>query len=257
MKMRTRISQRLTAIGLANNNGGLSPLDISTSIATTAADRLDAARLVGRQYRAEGYLGQEQHENAPFFTPHHRLPEATVFITREGERIAGTLTVVIDSSAGLPMEDLYSEEVTGLRLRARTLCEICSLAVDPQREERSSLLVLSLFRCATAYLLHFTRVTDALITLKPTHAEFYGRRLGFKSLGVTKRDQRFRDADTVLMGLARERVESPGLPHTRAECLLAIVFSAASREELASLEQALPFKDVCAEELRGVYASTT
>jgi hypothetical protein len=249
MKMRTRLSQRLAAIGMADHSGDiLSPLDISTRIATTAAERLEAARLVGRQYRAEGYLGQEQNDNAPFFTPHHGLPEATVFIAREGERIAGTLTVVIDSNAGLPMEDLYSEEVADLRLRGRTLCEICSLSVDPQREERSSLLVLSLFRYATAYLLHFTRVTDALITLKPTHADFYGRRLRFQPLGATKRDRRFRDADTVLMGLARERVESPGVPRTRAERLHAIVFSAASREELASLEQALPFKGLCAEE---------
>jgi hypothetical protein len=240
-----------------NSESNLCPLDVFTGVATTAAQRLDAACLVGRQYRAEGYLVREEHDNAPFFTLHHLLPEATVFVARDGERIAGTLTVVIDSNAGLPMEKLYSEEVAGLRLRGRNLCEICSLAIDPQREERSSLLVLSLFRCATAYLLHFTRVTDALITLKPTHTEFYGRRLGFESLGVTKRDRRFRDADTVLMGLARERVESPGPPRTRAERLLAMVFSAASREELASLEQALPFKGLRAEELRGAGVSTT
>lgn len=253
MKPSIRLSQRLTALdGVARFAASKRFAKARACIATTAAERLEAARLVCRQYRAEGYLKQD--DDAPFYTLHHLLPETTVFTTFEEGRITGTLSVVIDSSAGLPMEDLYQDDIAGLRSRGRALCEICSLAVDPSREACSSVVVLNLFRYATAYLLHFTSVSDALITLKPSHMDFYGRRLGFAPFGALKRDARFKDAETLAMRLTRERVaelsaEAPAW--RRGERPLSKIFRATDNENLESIRQALVKKGISASELRG------
>lgn len=207
--------------------------ELHAGIATDMEERLEAARLVGRLYRAEGYL-PEGGPAAPFLTPHHLLPEATVFVARLGGRIAGTLTVVCDSAAGLPLEELYGAEVAALRAEQRVPCELCSLAVDPDLAERSPQVVLSLFRCATAYLLHFTSSSDALITLKPAHAVFYGKRLCFRDFGGFKQDARFAGAATVAMRLSREDVRQASVSRR-----LAPVFGQMEKEELATMQAAL------------------
>src|SRR6185503_6660832 len=90
---------------------------------------------------------------------------------------------------------------SSLRSSGRRLSEICSLAIDGAGEGR---VFLDLFRIATLYLMHFTPVTDALVTLKPSHADFYGRRLGFEPLGGLKLDERFGNAPTVAMRIDKE-----------------------------------------------------
>ncbi len=258
MKTELRISQRLAAIErerlpLRNVLSGA----VSVGVAATAGARLDAARLVGRLYSAEGYLGDDHEADTPFFTLHHLLPESTVFVAREGPRVIGTFTVILDSAAGLPMENLYGEDVAALRASQRRVCEICSLAVDPYRENSSSAMVLKLFRCATIYLLHLTDFTDLLITLKPSHADFYGRRLGFARFGEMKYDARFRDAETVAMRLPRERVErlADQSPLSRQQRWMAEFFAPASGAELDALTSALPFKGLSVDELRARLAA--
>ena len=223
MERSMRLTRRLAAIPPDAPSAGA-----RVSVAVTAEERLEAARLVGRLYRAEGYLGWEAEPDAPFLTPHHLLPESTVFIAREADRIAGTVTVVLDSHAGLPMEAVYGREVRALRASGRTPCEICSLAVDAVRLSRSSRILLSLFRIANAYLVHFTGASDALITLKPSHAEFYGERLRFRPFGALKADPRFRGAETVALRQTREGVED-------AARLAPRVFGAPTREEQGAL----------------------
>jgi hypothetical protein len=252
MKTLQRMSQRLAAItreSLSDHVVLRAP--VTFSVAASANVRLDAARLVGKLYSAEGYLGEEHVDGAPFLTPHHLLPEATVFIAREGKRVIGTLTVILDSAAGLPMESLYGEEVAQLRASGRRVCEICSLAIDPQRENGSSTLVLNLFKRAMTYLVHLTDVSDALITLKPSHAAFYGRRLNFVSMGELKFDTRFGNAETVAMRMSREYYNLAAaikLPSSQRERLLADFFATPSAAELDTLKQELALKARCTDE---------
>jgi hypothetical protein len=197
-------------------------------VATAAGERLEAARLVGRLYRAEGYLEQGAVPDAPFRTPHHALPEATVFVAREAGSVVGTLTAVLDSRAGLPLEALYGGEVTALRDAGRVPCELCSLAVEPRGTSQSAAILQGLFRIATAFIVHFTETTDALITLKPSHRAFYARRLRFHDFGPLRTDPRFRQAETVALRLTREVVEGA-----------ASLFGAPTAKELGRLKRTL------------------
>lgn len=238
--MSTRLSQRLTQI----TDDAIPPhagLQSAVAVAATETERLSAARLVGRQYRAEGYLpdddGDGEREPA-FRTPHHLLPETVVFIARECARVVGTLTVVPDSPAGLPMEALYAEEVSALRNLGRIPCEICSLAFDSRTEHRNTAPVLQLFRLACGYLRRFTPVTDALVTLKPSHQDFYERFMGFGRIGERKQDPRFRGADTVAMRLTREAAEAREWSRSargRSARCLDYVFAPPSKSELVGI----------------------
>ena len=62
-------------------------------------------------------------------TPQHVLPESTVFVAYEGDVIVGTMTVTLDSPAGLPLDKDYGEALASWRARGDVLVEFGSLAV--------------------------------------------------------------------------------------------------------------------------------
>ncbi len=204
MKAAIRMSERLKVLSKT-------PTKVQTRqrgtfafrVAGTAKQRFEAACLVGRMYQAEGYLKEDRATRPPaFFGLHHLLDECVTFIAEEDNRITGTLTVILDSPAGLPLEGLYPEEVAALRRQEHRVCEFCSLAVEPKRREHRS-IVLGLFKKAFAYVHHLAGVTDVCVTLKPSHERFY-RRLRFEDLGGFRRDHRFDGAETIALRLPTE-----------------------------------------------------
>ena len=203
MQTSARLSQKLKAI---SSDAAGAPYAVG--VAGTPAERLAAARLVGAMYRGEGYLAgvpERETGSEAFYTLHLLLDEAVIFVAREEEsgRIVGTLTTVLDSAAGLPMDALYAEELALLRGQGRTCCEFCSLAVDPDCGSRATGLLLALFRVAYRYAHHQDRVDDVCVTLKPSHAGFY-KRLGFEQCGPLRLDPRFGNADTIAMRLSSD-----------------------------------------------------
>jgi hypothetical protein len=213
IKNATRMSKRLAFLNdrPLEQTASLSEL-ASVHPAKTEAERLAAARLVAQLYAVEGYLDEKngnQNPNndlQPFYTFHHLLEEAVVFVAETNGRIWGTLTIIFDSPAGLPLETLYEPEIAQLRKQKRKLCEFCSLAVDPRAGRDGSALVLKLFKTAFAYAYQAIGATDICITLKPSHGAFY-RRLRFEVFGPFRRDRRFGDAPTIAVRLRREQVE--------------------------------------------------
>lgn len=205
MREYARLSQRLRRHEAC---AGLHGADACTvRVARDADERLEAATLVARMYRTEGYLTERKESHVePFYGLHHLLDETTVFVASDGERIVGTLAVILDSPAGLPMETLYGDEIDRLRREGRRPCEFCSLAVDPELGRRGSKLLLSLFRLAYVFAYYHTSSSDVCLTLKPSHRPFYDR-LGFEELGPFRLDRRFCEADTLALRLPRETVD--------------------------------------------------
>lgn len=233
MRNATRMSQRLSVIPRQPDErlGGRVEACV-VDIAVSAEERRQAAGLVAQMYRAEGYLPRSEDAATEFYGLHHLLDEAVVFIARKGDRVVGTLTVVTDSPAGLPLETLYGTEVTDLRRRGRKLCELCSLAVDPDMRRAGSAVILRLFRAAFLYLYHLTPVEDVLITLKPSHRDFYTRWIGFEPFGPHRLDSRFADASTVCMRLRREYV-GEAIAGSRTDARFARIFHSGNQADMA------------------------
>jgi len=104
------------------------PLDrFVVRVARSTADYEHAFRLL---HVADAFQGFEDLDAEQLrITPQHVLPESTVLVAYEAERLVGTLTVTLDSPAGLPNDRDYPEEMAALRRAGATLVEFGSLAI--------------------------------------------------------------------------------------------------------------------------------
>ncbi len=175
-------------------------------VAKTAQERMEAGLLVTGQYIQEGYLPRQE-RGRPFYGLHHLLNESVVFVMHDQGQLVGTITVFLDSIAGLPMDRLWPKETRGLRQAGRRLCEFGSLALVSGPGAPSSIMVLDLFRVAYVYAYHFAQATDVCVTLKPKHRYFY-RRLCFESFGSCLPDPGFGNVDAIAMRLPFERTRA-------------------------------------------------
>lgn len=143
--------------------------------ARTSYERLAAASLVRRMYTWRGYRTE-----APLPTPDGDARRLTLIAWQGGEAVA-TLTLGVDSPAGLLCEALYPLEVAQLRQEGQTICEVSRLAVDPDHSSRY--LLTTLFRVAHEYGRETFGATDVVIEVNPRHVGYYQREFGFTRIG--------------------------------------------------------------------------
>jgi len=180
-------------------------------IASERAEFEQAFQLLSEKYRARGY---EPPSPKPFrFTPYHVLNQTQTLVAKYGERVVATFSLVPDNdSLGLPMENLYSEEIKALRRTGYRLAEVTSLA---DRDLASSDF-LRVFRVLIklAIQVHVHRGGDSwVIAIHPRHATFYRKILGFRKLGP-RRDYsavRGHPAEAYLLDVAGMRANTPNL----------------------------------------------
>lgn len=148
-------------------------------LASTEHGRSHASSLVHRMYATRGYTVSDTTEECP-----HRV---TVTIA-EAEQVIGTITLGIDSSAGILADEIFPDEVADFRQRGRKVCELTKLAFDPATRSKTALA--SLFHIIFIYLRRVQKCSDIFIEVNPRHRRFYERMLGFKKVGHKKTNLR-------------------------------------------------------------------
>jgi hypothetical protein len=154
--------------------------DVAVKIASTREEWEGAFALVAENYQAKGYEGACQVR----FTPYHALPDTVTFVAKKQRKILMTMTLVPDNTVlGLPMETIYTEEVSKLRRQRRRIAEVISLSADRTLKQREFLHVfLSIIRLMKQF--HVASGGDTwVITVNPKHANFYTKYLGYEPLG--------------------------------------------------------------------------
>jgi hypothetical protein len=194
--------------------------------ATDRAARERAYALTQRLYRNCGYVSGEESAEAPCpaaFDPR------TFTLLAEDERgqPAGTVSLVFDSSEGLPCDEIYRDELDLMRAQGRRLVEVTRLAIG-EEHARSRLLLVHLFEFIYIFAWHVRRHTDFVIEVNPRHADFYRRLLLFEEAGPVRPCPRVRDAPAKLLrldlGFGERQVEwahgpdSAGAPKTLHRC---------------------------------------
>jgi len=150
-----------------------------------------AFALVYRTYLDRGYIAPT--ENQLRFGIHNLLPEATTFVAVLRETVIATATLIADSPLGLPMDQVYRDELNKLRRQDRRIAEVTMLA-DRRRQFRRTLpMLLALFRTTMDYAIDVLALDDLCITLNPRHEQFYRRFLCFEDLGPLKSYASVRD----------------------------------------------------------------
>lgn len=120
-------------------------------------------------------------------------------------RVYATLTVNVDSPAGLALDKTYGMEAARLRSQGRKLCEFGRFAIDPSA--RSKRLIASLFNLLYIYSYRVKGCTDILIEINPRHRDFYEKLLEFKQMGGERMCERVK-APALLMHLSCATIES-------------------------------------------------
>lgn len=165
-------------------------------LADTDDRRNSANCLVQRRYAWRNYMIGEMRDSDP---------TRIALAAHAHNGIVGTVSVGLDSGAGLFVDQLYPDEANALRRDGRRLCEFTKLAID--NDVRSKPLLAALFHLAFIYARRMYHCTDLLIEVNPRHVSFYRRMLGFRQLGLPRLNARVA-APAVLLGLCLAHAET-------------------------------------------------
>lgn len=145
----------------------------------TPEGRNSASMLVSKMYAWRGYTGTHHVTDDP-----NRL---TLTATDKGEAI-GTLTLGIDSEAGLHADVVFGDELGAFRDDGAKLCEITKFAFDTTARSKTSMA--NLFHLAVIYARDIHHCTDIVIEVHPRHRRFYEKMLGFERYSNLKINDR-------------------------------------------------------------------
>jgi GNAT superfamily N-acetyltransferase len=149
------------------------------------------------QYVAHGYMNA--HPSGWRLSLHNALSATRVFVARCGDRVVGTMTLIADSPLGLPMEEIYTDELRRLRDGRGSLAEVSALAVDPAYQSSGVPILLRLIRMLVIYAAQ--SASDLCIAVNPHHAAFYRKAFHFQDIGGLKQYGKVNGAPAIALRL--------------------------------------------------------
>jgi hypothetical protein len=178
--------------------------DLTVRAASSREELEEAYRLVYLSFLQRDYITESPVQMR--FSIFNALPETVTFVAEvKGETIA-TVTLVPDTPAGLPMDEVYRYEVQALRDQGRRLAEVTMLA-DRRHEVRRALpVVMLLMKRVFDYATLVLKANDLCITINPRHETYYRRFLLFQQLGGLKNYASVRNNPALAERLDLDRV---------------------------------------------------
>jgi len=174
-----------------------------------AADREElenAYHLVYQSYLRRGYIAPNPRQLR--MTLFNAIPETITFVSLHRQEIIATVSLIPDSPAGLPMDEIYLDEVESLRSKGHRLAEVTMLA-DRRVEIRRTLpVLLSLMKLVFDYARLVLKLNDLCITINPRHSNFYKRYLLFDNLGQLRTYPTVRDNPAIACRLDLDNVRA-------------------------------------------------
>ena len=155
-------------------------------LADTDMGRNSASMLINKMYAWRGYGDKHQVEANP-----NRI---TLSATDKGQ-VIGTVTIGIDSDAGILADEIFHDEIQKVRLRGGKVCEITKLAFDPTL--RSKMALASLFHVLFIFAHYRHHCTDVFIEAM----------LGFQAIGEVRSNPRV-DAPAYLLWVSMTHVNA-------------------------------------------------
>jgi hypothetical protein len=147
---------------------------------------LDAAfRLVHDQYVWRGFM-TAPHPSGRRVNLRHALPSTRVFVASDGARVVGTVSTIMDSPLGLPLDEVFADRLDGARRRGRRIVEVSALAMDADRRAHGIPVLMRLLRLVVLHAAEVARLDDLCLVVRPQHAEFYQQFFACEILGAPR-----------------------------------------------------------------------
>ncbi len=162
-------------------------------VARTREELQQAYALVYKEYMKRNYV--KTTDSRLKVSIYNAFPLTTTFVAVTGNNeVVATATLVPDSALGLPMDDIYHEELEELRRQKKGLCEITMLASDTDifgsgvslmLNSKKLFFIFYLFKIVFDYAKDFVKLDYMCVTIHPKHKLTYDMLL-FKDLGGLK-----------------------------------------------------------------------
>jgi len=171
---------------------------ITYKIADTPDLLLQSYRLVYQRYLEVGFC--KTNSVQAYYGFHDLLPDTRTFIAEIDGKVIATLSVILDNSAGLPSDHIFSSEVNGFRKLNRKIAEISRFAVHSYYKKYSIAIFQYLFQLLYHSYVISSDVTDCIILVEPRHCKVY-KKFGFIEISEVKLDKEADNTESKLMRL--------------------------------------------------------
>jgi len=166
--------------------------------------RQNAYKLIHDLYSQIGIV--QKKDSDLWLSIYDALPDSVTFVAEDDQGCsAGTLTVIFDSSIGLPADELYKKEVDEIRNSGRQICEFVSLGISNTAKNPIKILA-SLIYCAYLHAWSANNSRELIITIHSRFEKFYCRRIFFEKIGPERNYAKVNGAPTVLLKLSLQEV---------------------------------------------------
>lgn len=149
-------------------------------VARRRRELCDAFQIVYERYVRDGLTNRNRFGIR--ILPHQLLDTSWVLVAKRSRNALGTLSLIEDGAMGLPMEQLYPDEIWNLRRRQLRVAELACFALVDQSADESMRVLRALLQSACE--IGFRKgINELVICIHPKRVRFYERRLGFKEIG--------------------------------------------------------------------------
>ena len=159
---------------------------VTFTIAESLDSQFECLSLVHERYVASGLMQPNQY--GVRVLPEHCEPYSAILMAYDQLGVVCTSTLVLDGPRGLPIEELYPDEVQQRRDAGLKLAEVSCLAGQTSSDPltRPSRPPIARMMTFLGGLAQFLQVDRLLIAVHPRHSRFYRRKFGFEVFGEEK-----------------------------------------------------------------------
>ena len=157
-----------------------------------------AFSLVHNNYVQLGYM--KPHTTGMRYSVYEILPTSMTFVSVRDGRVTGTLTTVLDSMAGIPLENVFNDRLEALRRCGATAAEATMFACAHGSQGFANRALCSLMQYSFSWCCLYG-VTDLCIVVNPCHRRFWQQAVKFEVLEETRSCRHVRGNPGVLLRL--------------------------------------------------------
>ncbi len=130
--------------------------------------------------------------------PHlDRIPETTILVAEVNEAIVGTVSLTLDSDAGLHVDDDFKAECDRIRGEGRRLA--ASWRIATRKECRNQLKVVMELIRQIVHEFVIQEIETCVFTFNPRHERIYKRLLNMETVAVRESTKGLENAPAVFM----------------------------------------------------------
>lgn len=166
---------------MVNINSPFEKEELQIEIASGQQDFETAFRLLHDCYVGSGLM--DAHVSGLRCNSYSFLPNTAIIILKKGVRVIGTVSLIRDSTMGLPSDEKYKIENDTLRNEGKVLTEVSALAIDVEFRNQGHLLNLLLMKFLYNYTKKYSDSNYLVCTIHPRAEDFYSALWGFKRRG--------------------------------------------------------------------------